>query len=396
MSVQSGAVLVRDVLSSYAGEVFRPMPRVDQRRWAEVYLRGLLAVEGKKTVRRIAEDVLSLPAHQSLQQFINQSPWGWGPVRRELVSYLNRRDEVQAWVLARTAIPKRGDRSVGVGRHFLPEEGRLVNSQIGLAVVQATRHAGVPVNWRLLLSRQWLADAERREAAYIPEGVNANPQSTDFLEMLDELAGPWQGPTAPVVADLRSLPDADRLICGLGERGLGFALEVDGSLQVSGGAPISANSPSRPHFGGPLGRAMSALEYVFLRLHRRRAGADGAPRHPKIISSAVRLPAHDAWADGTTGAEARPFREVRLLSELSPTGVPTRFWVTSLADQGVESVMTRARLVKRTQDELQALESLGLRDFEGRSFRGWHHHMTMVSAASAFDRFGWEPESSAP
>ncbi|MFK4273843.1 transposase, partial [Streptomyces milbemycinicus] len=66
-------MITRDALSDFAGEIFSSMSRVDQRRWGEVYLRGLLVVEGKKSVRRISEDVLSIPAHQSLQQFINQS-----------------------------------------------------------------------------------------------------------------------------------------------------------------------------------------------------------------------------------------------------------------------------------------------------------------------------------
>lgn len=380
MSVSPGAVITRDALSVFAGELFSSMPRVDQRRWAEVYLRGLLLVEGKKSVRRISEDILSLPAHQSLQQFINQSPWKWEQVRSDLVRYVESAESPQAWVISRAAIAKRGDRSVGVERRFLHEAGRMVNCQMGLILSLAVPSANIPVNWRLLLSDRWLAQESLRQSAYIPDGVRANPEWVDFIEMLDELAS-WKATPAPVVGDLRQLPGADRLVRGLMQRDMGFAVEVDGSLCLPDGGFTLQDLRSAHPARNALRCAGSALEF----LGGRRWNASsptGERQQLKIVSSVVRL----SLGRGPHHGSARKFR---LLSELSPAGAPVRFWLTSLMDEPVNEVLALSRLVLRSRTNAQALEErFGLRDFEGRSFRGWHHHTTMVSAAYAFDQLG--------
>lgn len=376
-------VLVRDAISSFAGEIFRSMPRVDQRRWAEVYLKGLLLVQGKKTVRKISDDVLSIPAHQSLQQFINQSPWSWEPVRAHIVEYTEKAEPPRAWVLDRVAIPKRGERSVGVGRHYLPEAGRVVNSQIGLTTVLATDRGGIPVNWRLLMPEKWTSDRELREAAYVPEEVQPNPEWAEYLDMVDELDMSWDSARAPVVADLRQVQDSGKLVAGLAERGLEFVTEIDGSLEMCTGAHARENVKTHGRKGA-LGRAMTALDFSFLSTRRRRVPQD-ASGHLKVVSHAVSVPVGDEGG----------FREARLLSEVARNGMPKRFWVTSLTGESVGDVLDLARLAKRTREELPTLDAFGLRDFEGRSFRGWHHHATMVSAAYALDRLGWQPEGDA-
>ncbi|MDJ0466752.1 transposase [Streptomyces sp. H27-C3] len=376
MSVSPGAVITRDALSDFAGELFSSMPRVDQRRWAEVYLRGLLLVEGKKSVRRISEDILSLPVHQSLQQFINQSPWGWDPVRADLVRYIENTQRPQAWVISRAAIPKRGDHSVGVERRFLHEAGRVVNCQIGLMVSLAVPSANLPVNWRLLLSDRWLVQESLRESAYIPDGVRANPEWVDFIEMLDEL-GSWKAGPAPVVGDLRQLAGADRLVAEMAQRELDFAVEVDGSLRLPDGSSQLQDLRSSHPARNALRCAGSALEFLGGRRWHGSA-SDDAKQQVKIVSSIVRLSSGHGAA-----------RRIRLLSELSPTGAPVRFWLTNLMDHRVDEVLALSRLAVRSKASAQALEEqFGLRDFEGRSFRGWHHHTTMVSAAHAFDQLG--------
>ncbi|MEU0688406.1 IS701 family transposase [Streptomyces uncialis] len=373
-----GAVATRDALSVFAGDLFSSMPRVDQRRWAEVYLRGLLLVEGKKSVRRISEDILSLPAHQSLQQFINQSPWEWDRVRADLARYIGSVERPQAWVVSRAAIPKRGERSVGVERRFLHEAGRVVNCQVGLIVSLAVPSANIPVNWRLLLSGRWLNDPDLRASAYIPEGVGSRPEWAGFIEMLDEL-GSWHGTRAPVVGDLRQLRGAERLVTELDERETGFVLEVDRSLESLSGLP-------RPRGTRPSHPAREALRCCTASGLGQLGGrgwqgspAEGSRSQLKVVSSMVDLL-------GGPGRRTAP-RRVRLLTELSPAGTPTRFWLTNLTGHRIDEALALSRLAERSKGSLRALEErFGLRDFEGRSFRGWHHHMTMVSAAYAFDR----------
>ncbi|MFC8715444.1 MULTISPECIES: IS701 family transposase [unclassified Streptomyces] len=378
MSVSS-TVVTRDAIAQFAGEVFASMPRVDQRRWAEVYLRGLLLVEGKKSIRRISEDILYLPAHQSLQQFINQSPWDWDPVRARLVRYAESLGTPGAWVLGRTAIPKRGERSVGVARRFLPEAGRMVNCQIGATVSLATDAGSIPVNWRLLLPPRWLEDPELRQSAYLPPGARADPEGRELLAMLTQMTAGWGATPAPVVGDLRHVEDAAHLICALTGRGMPYALEVDGSLNVLDGVSVRTSSA-----GSRARECLATAVEHFRVLHGGRGTEEEETgRRLNVVSSSVRLAGDDPAAP-----------PVRLLSGLTPRGIPVRFWLTNLTDRSIADVMDRLRLHRRSQADLRVLEEdFGLRDFEGRSFRGWHHHMTMVSAAYLFDLLGTRPVS---
>jgi SRSO17 transposase len=74
-------------LASLCRDLFASFTRSDQRRWGEVYVRGLLSVSGRKSIRRMAEQVVGWEAEQCLQQFVNQSPWDWVPVRRRLMEH---------------------------------------------------------------------------------------------------------------------------------------------------------------------------------------------------------------------------------------------------------------------------------------------------------------------
>ncbi|MYV39589.1 hypothetical protein GT030_12075 [Streptomyces sp. SID1328] len=390
MSTSTAATITRDTLSDFAGEIFSSMPRVDQRRWAEVYLRGLLVVEGKKSVRRISEDILSVPAHQSLQQFINQSPWEWEPVRAHLARYVSEEETPKAWVLSRVAIPKRGERSVGVERRFLPEVSRTVNCQIGLAVDLAVPSGNLPVNWRLLMPAKWLTDSTLRESAYIPREVRANPEWADFVAMLTELEFQWKARRVPVVADLCHLTEIPQFVTEMTSRGFDFSFEVDGSLEVLDSAgqrrPVRTVHAAR----GAFKRAGSALEAL-----GRWCCQTSAPcghRDPmKVVSSLVTLPDDGRRPRGGQGLS------VRLLTEVSPSGLAKHSWITNLREHRVDEIVALSRLAQRSKDNTTAMESsFGLRDFEGRSYRGWHHHMTMVSAAYAFHRLVGRSLPSAP
>ncbi|MFI1126839.1 IS701 family transposase [Streptomyces hygroscopicus] len=378
--MSTAAMITRDALSDFAGEIFSSMSRVDQRRWGEVYLRGLLVVEGKKSVRRISEDVLSIPAHQSLQQFINQSPWEWEPVRAHMARYVSKEETPKAWVLSRVAIPKRGERSVGVERRFLPEASRTVNCQIGLAVALAVPSGNLPVNWRLLMPAKWLTDSTLRESAYIPRDVRANPEWVDFVAMLDELEFQWDVCRVPVVADLRHLAEVPELVTELTDRGLDFSFEVDGSLEVLDTAgqrrPVRTVHAARGAFKG----AGSALESLG-RWCRQTSASCGHRDTMKVVSSLVTLPDNGRRPDGGQGLR------VRLLTEVSPSGLAKHSWITNLREHRVDEIVALSRLAQRSKENMKAMENrFGLRDFEGRSYRGWHHHMTMVSAAYAFHR----------
>src|SRR5215207_4352766 len=102
---------VRGRLGEFATEMFEPMARKDQRRWGEVYLRGLMLDGRRKSIEPMAARLLD-GDEQCLQQFVNQSPWEWAPVRRRLARRMQRELRPEAWVVDDTGFPKFGRHSV--------------------------------------------------------------------------------------------------------------------------------------------------------------------------------------------------------------------------------------------------------------------------------------------
>ena len=162
-----------DSLSRF--HVLANIPRADQRRWGELYIRGLASLPGRKSVRQIAGLVDDDGTEQALQQFVNQSPWNWRPVRRDLALYAESSLRPQAWVVTDFALPKNGNASVGVDRQYAHSLGRVINCQTGVSLFLTSEDAAVPIDWRLYLPPSWDADPERRERAHLPEESGTVP-----------------------------------------------------------------------------------------------------------------------------------------------------------------------------------------------------------------------------
>src|SRR4051794_3577590 len=153
----------------FAERVFEGLLRVDQRRWAQAYMQGLLTTPGKKSVRRLASAISPEPAvSQSLHQFVNASPWDWMPVRAELSRWVEQEMTPRAWVIGQAVLRKRGEHSCGVHRRFLASTGRSVTCQVGVGMFLSSYDHAAPVDWRLLLPGSWTKDPERRVRTRIP------------------------------------------------------------------------------------------------------------------------------------------------------------------------------------------------------------------------------------
>lgn len=346
--------------SAFAQEVFGHLPRQDQRRWAETYLKGLLGTPGRKSVRRMASAVSAAPtASQSLHQFISASPWPWDPARRALAHWAGQRAAVRAWTLAPIVAPKRGLHSVGVHRRYDAAAGRVINCQVGIGIHLSTCCGDLPVDWRLHLPETWCADPELRQRARIPDSGDPRPLWELGLEMVDALASQSPGTPPPVVADGRELTDAVALANGLSTRCLKFLVSVPGQLPLHAGPHPGSHHPHR--LAGPA------------RMH--------APRSPRALwtlSGPVHLP----------GAH----HTLRLLAKWHPSRTrPVRIWMTNLVHAGLDDLLPLVGTQAGTRAAMQSLrEDFGLLDFEGRSFPGWHRHTTLVSAA-----YGWHRLSQA-
>ena len=93
-----------------------------------------MTVPGRKTIRRISALAGGVAADQSLQQFVNQSPWEWAPVRAELAHLVAGSAPVEAWIAAEVAFPKNGESSVGVGQQYVGPAARTLNCQLAVAL----------------------------------------------------------------------------------------------------------------------------------------------------------------------------------------------------------------------------------------------------------------------
>ncbi|MFD9319341.1 IS701 family transposase [Streptomyces sp. NPDC060053] len=367
-AVHHSADTVAELSAALFPQVLR---RKDQRWWAEQYVRGLLAADGRKSVRRIASAVGGGAAEQSLHHLIAASTWSWSPMREELARYLQDAMTPSAWVVQPMAIPKVGEHSVGVGRHLVPCPGRPDNGQQAFGLWFASEQSSAPVNWRLHLPGGWIRDPERRRRAEIPDGV--------VEETLEECAAAvvrstlkWRVPRRPVVLGAAG-PDLGATLRRYQNAGVPLL------VRVSAATTVTVREPSLPGFGaGPLSAGHIADSVRALRRPVRWADPLSGPaavQSSLVVGVPVALP--QAGTD-----DGRP---ALLIGEWSdPRRPPTEFWLTYLDRTPVPVLLRLAKLARRvTRDCATAGEQVGLRDFVGRSFRGWHRHTTLASVAYA-------------
>lgn len=391
---------VRGRLEEFAAEVFAPLARSDQRVKGQTYLRGLLLDGRRKSMQPMAER-LGVD-HQGLQQFVSSSTWAVEPVRQRLARRAVEVVAPEAWVVDDTGFPKDGTASPGVARQYSGTLGKVANCQIGVSISAVTDTASCPLNWRLFLPERWddvqaatpeavAAIRARRERAGIPDSVRHREKWRLALDMLDEAAG-WQLTPPLVVADAGYGDNAD-FRDGITARGWTWVVQVNHNLTAH---PADAVPQVRPYTG----RGRRALPRyrtppVGLREHVLAAGRDAAvevtwrqgSRGPLTshfvalrVRPAGRRPTARLAADGSLPT-------VWLLAEW-PTDEPepTDYWLaTPPADTDLAELVRLAKIRWRIEhDYRECKTALGLDHFEGRTFTGWHRHVTLVTAAQLF------------
>ncbi|MGW6269164.1 IS701 family transposase [Streptomyces sp. NPDC055060] len=354
-------------LDRFSSTIFSSLRRTDQRKWAHAYLKALLVTPGKKSVRRLATAVSPDPSVvQSLRQFVSLSPWGFDEVMEELTHWVTDRGPGPVWSMGRAILPKRGDRSVGVHRHFDPASGRTLNCQLGLGSFLCVGDVQLPVDWCLHLSTTWTQDPVRRWEARIPDCEQYRPLWSDTLRLVDRLSARTNSPSSVVLVDMSDEPDVGYLLHGLAKRRREFVVAVPPHLAA---LPVGEAS-SAPVDARTLISAQSPETAVLPLASKERRVAN-------LQTSLVRL------AGDTPGHPPGP--PYRLFTEADPAGAPRPLWLTSLAHRTLAEVGAIATLHAGTANALASMErDFGLLDFEGRSFPGWYHHMALVSAAYAF------------
>lgn len=369
-----------DELSNFCTEMFSSIPRSDQRRWAEVYTRGLISVPGRKSIRRISDYVVGWRADQCLQQFVNQSPWRWEPMRRNLAYQVLAAIRPRVWAVEEVVFPKNGDRSVGVTRQYSASWQRMLNCQLGLAVVLADDDVSCAVNWKLQLPSCWDNDHVRRTRAHVPAEVRHRPRCQYVLEAVDELMA-WGVPPAPVLVDATQDRDVEPLLVGLEDRGLRYVVRVGENTPALQGQTRRTRDQQRVPTVGELAAHSAKLGRMTLTWRDRMEGVPTPSRF-----AAMTIPGCQPGAPIRIGPghRYRPPRSV-LAEWRAGRSRPAPLWLTNLSTARLPELINLVKVRGRASAELARLsDEFGLRSFEGRSFRGWHHHVTLVSAAHIY------------
>lgn len=374
----------------FCGDLFASLGRTDQRHAAETYLYGLLNCAGRKSIRRL---VATAPgrSEQSLQQFINQSPWDPEPIRQRLLSYLVQELPLAAWVMEEVHFPKHGRYSAAVDRQYVPSLGRVSNCQLALTVTLTAERVTVPVNWRLIVPESWGRDSERRARARMPDHELPRPYWQYQIEVLDDMALDWGMPAAPVLVDTSHRGNAEAFFCALELRRQPYLAHVnpsqrlciDASGQRNRGGPIPpyASATGSGAWQGTVGELVCRTANI-----ARETVEWRTDDHSVLRSQFLQMPIRVLPSEGqnTHCASAPPLR--MLISEW-PLGkpAPRGYWITNMVDRPLTELVALAKLRHQAAPRLESFAGqYGLRDYEGRTFAGWHHHVTLASAAYAY------------
>ncbi|MFF0226398.1 IS701 family transposase [Streptomyces sp. NPDC004629] len=361
-------------LDYFCARIFGHLLRVDQRRWAHAYVAALLTTPGKKSINRLARAVTASPAAaQSLRQFVNASPWTWQPALTELASWAGAHRSVSALSIGRAFLPKRGERSVGVHRHYDPLSDRTLNCQLGYGAFLCVGSAHIPVAWELSLPGPWSENTQLRRRTRVPDAERYRPTWAHTLGLVESLAARTRS-VPPVVTDLSGEPDLGPLIRELDRRGYAFVIGVPPQLPL-----ILGERPGDR-------RAAPAVQHLLssgTSLETVATGARAAAGHrtTPVLSAPVRLP------PPPSGGPAKGL--FRLFGKTVAGDRPDRVWITNFRRRSLSDAVRLTDLSTGPATAVSAMARwFGLFDFEGRSFPGWHHHMTLVSAAYAYGRLG--------
>jgi len=380
-------------LQAFLADKVALLGRAERRQWAEVYVRGLLMEGQRKSIEPIACRV-GEPDAQGLQQFVNQSPWAWEPLQEALALQLVDRLLPEAvLIIDETSFPKQGTHSVGVARQYCGALGKTANCQVAVSVHLGTDSGCVPLSWELYLPSEWTDDRERRKEVGIPDEIPYRSKNELALRAVDRILG-WGVGRRVVLAD-SGYGNSFEFREALRERQLPYCVQVEPTTKAwthspDPGLPAQPRGPGRPRRRAPTEELAVPLELLEVarclpaeswKTVRWRVGSRGA-----LVSRFARCPVWLAHRWRTD--RSLPDHAVELLVEW-PAGAaaPTKYWLAELPGErlGMRRLVRLAKGRWRIEMDYRELkDEVGLDHFEGRSWRGWHHHVTLVSLAYAF------------
>ncbi len=368
---------IADRFATYVGELTKVIRHADREGPLRDYCSGLLATEGRRSVEPMA--AVTAPArvsaqHQKLLHFVANATWSdeqmLAKVRELVVPSMTRHDPIEAWIIDDTSFPKKGRHSVGVHHQYCGQLGKQANCQVAVTLSIANHHASLPIAYRLYLPREWIDDAPRREKAHVPAAITFKTKPQIALE---QIRAALQAGVAPGVV----LMDAGygtnsvlrQAITGLG---LSYVAAIVPTVKVR---PVRKDDPQPPRV------SVEALA-LSLPKHAWRTITWREGTNEKLRSRFARVRVRAAPIRG----EARFAEQTLLIEWPKDEAAPTKFWLATVdRNMSFRGLVDIAKLRWRIERDYQDLkQEIGLGHYEGRGWRGFHHHGTLSIAAYGF------------
>ena len=384
--------------AAYVEQLGTALGHADRQEPLHDYCLGLLMPIERKSVEPMA--AVTAPAqvaakHQSLLHFVGNAPWSdaamLAKVSELVLPAIERSGPIEAWIIDDTGFPKKGRHSVGVTRQYCGQLGKQDNCQVAVSLSLANHEASLPVTWRLYLPQDWAEDPARRERTKVPQTVAF--QTKPEIALAQIKAARAAGLPAGVV-----LMDA-----GYGnDTGLRTQISAEGLRYVAGIGPTTSVwppglAPLPPPPGSGRGRPPKLL----------RRDSEHQPTSAKALAIGLPVMAWQPvrWREGSADWLTSRFARVRVrpahrdtkLGEPRPPewlliewpegeAEPTKYWLATVPEEiALDRLVDLAKLRWRIERDYQELkQELGLGDYEGRGWRGFHHHATLCIAAYGF------------
>jgi SRSO17 transposase len=379
-AIESRFACYVDGLVSVIGHADRAGPLRD-------YCMGLVMPGERKSVEPMA--AITAPGrtaaqHQSLLHFVGQGAWCdedvLAKVREMVLPRIECHGPITAWIIDDTGLPKKGRHSVGVSHQYCGQLGKQANCQVAVSLSIANHDASLPVAYRLYLPKGWAEDDDRRRKAGVPENVEFKTKPEIALEQI-RWACETGLPGDMVLLDAGYGHDS-KLRNGITELGRTYAAGIQSQTLVWGPRARRGLAPRKGRRDAP---SATSVKDLALRLHAKawRTIKWREGTNDWLSSRFARVRVHVASSHERPGKVAKEW----LLIEW-PEGEkePTKYWLSTLPKNiSFHDLVDATKLRWRVERDYQELkQEVGLGHFEGRGWRGFHHHATLCIAAYGF------------
>ena len=354
------------------------------------YIDGLLGDSARKSMSAMLARVSDPTSYQAFQHFITHAPWDATVLWRRLRAVTPERSGIL--ILDETSFPKSGPHSVGVARQDCGALGKVANCQVAVTAARWTGQRAWPMGALLYLPEAWISDRVRRATARIPATVVFQEKWRLALEMLDEMRE-W-GVRVPLAVADAGYGEIGEFRQGLEDRGMDYVVQVASSVTAY---PEATETTTPPYAGrGPRPQPRYEQAAPSVKDLVLAAGSRAARRISWREGSRRRAGAPVAMRSRFVFLRVRPAGEAHRGTDLpvrwliaewpSRADEPTKYWISNLPPRTTRAELVRlAKLRWRIEHDYRELkDGLGLDHYEGRTWNGWHHHVTLASIAHAF------------